>query len=121
MPELVSLHVDSSLPQNPPQSPTTPASPAIPLPPLEAVDERFQSYSPTLAGRSVVVELQSNPGDTRAARQKLWETYQREGNNIQQLGLAAQVLERVGLNWRQAKTPKEVIEAFRALPQATTN
>ncbi len=121
MPELQIL-LSEPLPQNPPQSaPTTPASPAITLPRLESVDERFLSYAPTLAGRSVIIELQSHPDDTRDARQNLWKAYQAGGNSLQELGLAAQTLERSGLNWRQAKKPSAVLEAFRALPQGSVN
>ena len=119
---LLDSAVSSPLPQTPPQSPTPTASPAITtLPPLGSPpNERFLDYSPSVAGRAVVIELQSRPGDSRKTRQRLWETYQREGN-IQELGLAAQTLERAGVNWRQAKRPTEVLEAFRALPQESTN
>lgn len=120
VPEL-DLAVPSPLPQNPPQTPSASASPAITLPPLEAPNDRFLSYAPTLAGRAVIIELQSAPTDSRDARQSLWKAYQRAGNNLQELGLAAQTLERSRINWRQARNTKEVLEAFRALPQGTTN
>ncbi len=105
-----------------PTSSTPPASPAITLPQLSLPsDEKFLGYSPLIAGRAVIVELLARPNDDREKRIKLWENYQRDGGVLQDLGLAAQALERAGINWRQARKPDDVLEAFHALPQGTPN
>ena len=118
MPELT-LQPDPSLttplPQNPQAHQAT-------LPPLGcSPDEKFLSYDPSLAGRAAIIELKSKPGDNRETRQRLWAVYQATGNDLELLGLAAQALERAGLNWRQATSPKAVIAAFKALPTPSVN
>jgi len=112
--------LQSPLSQTLPQSPTNPpqASQAIMLPSLGSPpDAKFLSYDPSIAGRAVVVELWARPDDGREKRQRLWEAYQRSGGNLHELGHAAQALERANQNWRQARNPAAVIDAFQALPQ----
>lgn len=121
MPPELSLLATSPLPQTPPKNPPTSASLAITLPKREAApDKRFLSYKATTAGRAVVLELYAPADATRAQREALWLRYQ-SVTDLYDLGLAAQSLERVGLNWRQAKSTDEILQASERLAQGSAN
>ena len=114
-------------PQSPQQTQlppsATPATPATSLPRLEAPpNERFLGYEPLVPGRAVINELYSPAGATGEERLALSKYYrQDEGVNLQDLGLAAQALERAGLNWRQAKSHEKILAASASLAGGTVN
>ena len=122
MPELT-LQPDPPLTTPLPQNPQNhPQAHQATLPPLGCPpDQKFLGYSPTLAGRAAIIELKSKSGDSRETRQRLWAVYQATGNDLELLGLAAQALERAGLNWRQSNSPEAVIATFKALPTPSVN
>ncbi|MCR4313840.1 MAG: hypothetical protein NUV84_01165 [Candidatus Uhrbacteria bacterium] len=122
MPEL-SIPTNSSPSQSPSQtSHTTPASQAITLPPLGSPpDEKFLRLRDYEAGRTVILKIYATPNMTGDDKRDLWRSHEECGVNMIRLGHAAQTLERLGINWRQAKKPAEVLEVFLALPKGSIN
>jgi hypothetical protein len=95
-----------------------PAIPATALPRLEVPpNDRFLSYSPIIAGRTVLIELYAPNTDDRDVRERAWR--ERGGEATKELGHAAQMLERTGMNWRQARNHQEILDAFAAIPKAS--
>lgn len=122
------------------------ATPAVPLPFLDGHPNRkFLQYEPITAGRAVILELYPprfvderqlhHLMDKHLASdeaelghrmgiwldgtpiQFAWKRFE-DRLDFEEVGRAAQELERAGFNWRQAQTFDEVLAAFSALPQA---
>lgn len=102
----------------PGKAPDAPSCTNQPLPRLDSPpDQRFLHYEPHVAGRAVVLELYAPENATAAQRIALWGRHAREGVDLRELGLCAQALERAHINWRQADSVEQIVEAAHRLTQ----
>lgn len=98
-----------------------PVSPTATLPPLGSPpDGKFLGYGPTTAGRAVLIELYAPKGATREVRERTWQAHAKSVK-VEELGLAAQALERRGGNWRQARTHSDILAQAKLLPKGSVN
>lgn len=98
-----------------------PVSPTATFPPLGSPpDEKFRGYGPTMAGRAVLIELYAPKGATREVRERTWQAHAKSVK-IEELGLAAQSLERAGINWRQARGYSDILAQAKLLPKGSVN
>ena len=104
------------LPLSPtPPPPQNPQAHQATLPPLDSQpDQKFLTLPPEIAGRAVLIELYAPATRDRRLRESAWRSRQDEVNMVD-LGLAAQALERTGLNWRQAQGIEEILEVSSSL------
>lgn len=111
----------STQPQQPQIAHPAPVSPTVMLPPPGSPpDEKFLGYGPTNAGRAVLIELYAPRGATREVRERTWQAHAKSVK-VEKLGLAAQALERAGINWRQARGYSDILAQAGRLPKGSLN